>query len=113
MVEIKGSGESAGGGKASFRDFHTPPDELNDVFPDLGTEVPPVTRGKMCEPDGPYDERKTKLIILNYGPEIPDERPAISEYDVLTDRGIVTSIGGVRRDGTLTRANQKITRRVR
>ena len=113
MLEIKSPRDIAGGGKSSFRDFHTPPDELIDVFPELGTEVPPNARRKMREPDGPYDECKTKLIILNYGPEIPDERPPISEYDVLTDRGIVTSIGGVRRDGTLTRANQKITRRVR
>src|SRR3990167_4465501 len=113
MVEIKSSRDSAGGGKSSFRDFHTSPNELKDVFPELGTEVPPNARGKMREPDGAYNESKTKLTILNYGPEIPDERPPISEYDVLTNRGRVTSIGGVRRDGTLTSANQKITRRVR
>lgn len=101
-----------GGGKSTWHDFNTSGDQLSVIFPELDSAGLPNQKSKIKEPDVPFSPKESYALKIA-GSEIPDNRPDISEYDVLTEGGRVTSIGGVRRDGSLTVANQRATGRVR
>lgn len=88
-------------------------DELTSVFPEglpeggdenVAAILPQLHENKKAEPK---TASGSVLVVLKSGGETLDVRPAIEENEVLTPEGaIITSIGGVHKDGTMTKSNK-------